>query len=559
MRAEYRRPLATRRPLKFAAAVIAAGSYDRAMPSLLALALLVLQSPQQPPQYDLVLRGGTILDGTGREAVTADVGIRAGRIAAIGSLQVAPGTPTLELGGLTVAPGFVDLHTHVDAEIARRPLAENFLRMGVTTIITGNCGGSVPDIAAHLARVDRGGVGVNYGTLVGHGTVRTAAMGSADRAPDAAELAKMADLVAAAMRAGAFGLSTGLIYVPGTYATTDELVALCRPVAAHGGIYASHMRYEGDRILDAIAETLQIGRDAGVPVHVSHIKCTGKPNHGRAAEVLAVLRQARTQFRVTADQYAYDASSTGIDVLFPSAELAVGRQAFAERLGKDQEYRKSIHAALLRKMDEVGFGDFRHARIAAAKGNAELNGLLMPEAARRRFGEDGRDAQANLAIDLLVAAAPTRVTMVYHGMSEADVRTYLAEDWIALASDAGVRNPAGEEKPHPRGSGNTARLLGRYVREQGVVSLPTAVRKLSALPASIFGLQDRGTITVGAWADLVVFDPATVIDRATYDDPLAAPEGIRWVLVNGIVAVAEGTVTGVRAGQVLRHRSKEVR
>ena len=514
------------------------------------------QQPQQPQRYDLILRNGLLVDGTGRPAEAGDVAIRGGRIAALGEVQRTADTPVIEVGGQCICPGFLDVHTHVDAEIVRQPLAENFLRMGVTTIITGNCGGSVPDVDAHLRRLEKGGVGLNYGTLVGHGTVRTAAMGSVNRAPDAAELGRMQDLVDAAMRAGAFGISTGLIYVPGTYAQRDELTALAAVVGRHGGLYASHMRYEGDLVLDAVAEALTIGRDAHVPVHISHIKCTGKPNHGRAGEVLAALQAAREQFgNVTADQYAYDASSTGIDVLFPSAELAVGREAFARRLTEDAEYRKTIHAALLQKMDEVGFGDFRHARIASAKGNTDLNGLLMPAAAARRLGRSDRDAQAQLAIDLLVAAAPTRVTMVYHSMSEADVERFLAEDWIALASDSGLRQTGGADKPHPRGAGNTARLLGHYVRERGVVDLPTAVKKMTSVPAAIFGIADRGALRVGAWADLVVFDPATIVDRATYEDPTSPPDGIGLVLVNGVVAVAQGQPTGVRAGHVLRHAS----
>ncbi|MCA8964931.1 MAG: D-aminoacylase [Planctomycetes bacterium] len=516
---------------------------------------LACQAPQDPQRYDLVVKNARLVDGVNRTVTNGDVAIRAGRIVALGAVQRTADTPVLEVGGRCIAPGFVDVHTHVDSDVVRQPLAENFLRMGVTTLITGNCGSSVKDIDGHLTRLENGGIGVNYGTLIGHGTVRTAVLGSANRAPDAAELTRMQDLVEAGMSAGAFGLSTGLIYVPGTYAQRDEITALAAVAGRHGGVYASHMRYEGDLVLEAIAETLTIGRDARLPVHISHIKCTGKPNHGRAAEVLAVLQAARAQQQVTADQYAYDASSTGIDVLFPSAELAVGREAFAKRLGSEPEYRQQIHAALLRKMDEIGFGDFRHARIAAAKGNTDLNGLLLPAAAERRLGKADRDAQAEIAIELFVAAAPARVTMVYHSMAEADVERYMAQDWIALASDSGLRSAASVDKPHPRGAGNTARLLGRYVRERGVVDLPTAVHKLSDLPATIFGIEDRGALRVGAWADLVIFDPATIIDRATYDAPTLPPDGIAYVLVNGVVAVAEGQVTGVRAGQVLRHRA----
>lgn len=523
--------------------------------SLFAAAAAPGQEAASSRRFDLVLRGGTLLDGNSPAPSQGNLAMRDGRIAAIGTFDVAAGTPVLQVDGLCIAPGFVDVHAHVDADIVREPLCANFLRMGVTTLITGNCGGSVKDLAPHLARLEGGGIGLNYGSLVGHGTVRTAVIGTANRAPSAPELQQMADLVAAGMQAGAFGMSTGLIYVPGIYADRAEITELAKVVGRFGGIYASHIRYEGDQVLDAIAEAIAIGEGAGVPVQISHVKCTGRPNHGRAAEVLAALQAARARgLAVHADQYAYDASSTGLDVLFPAAELAVGREAFAARLRTDATYRASIHEALLQKMDQVGFGDFRYARIASAKGNEPLNGLLLPAAAKQRLERDDRDAQAELAIELLVAAAPARVSMIYHSMAEADVERFLREDWIAVASDAGIRAEAGPERPHPRGSGNNPRVLGRYVREQRVLDLPTAIHKMTAVPATTFGIVDRGELRVGAFADVVVFDAATVADRATWTDPLAQPVGIRAVFVNGQLAVDRGQVTGVRAGQVLRHR-----
>ena len=510
------------------------------------------QSPA-PPHYDLVLRGGKLLDGSKSPATTGDLAIAAGRIAALGTFPIPAGTPVLPVTDLCVAPGFVDVHTHVDTEIVREPLCSNFLRMGVTTIVTGNCGGSVADLAAHFARLEQGGLGPNYGSLVGHGTVRRAVLGTANRAPDAAELARMADLVEQAMQAGAFGMSTGLIYVPGIYSKSDELVALAKVVARHRGLYASHIRSENDDVLTALGEALAIGEQAGVAIEISHVKCTGKPNHGRADEVLRLLQAARERGqRVHVDQYAYDCSSTGLDVLFPADELAVDRDAFGKRLTSDAAYRATIHAALLRKMDQVGFGDFRFVRIAAAKGNEALNGLLLPEAAKQKLGRDDRDAQAELAMDLFVAAAPARVTVIYHTMAEADVQRFLREDWIAVASDAGLRQEGGPDKPHPRGAGNNPRVLGRYVRELQVLDLPTAIHKMTAVPAAAFGITDRGVLRVGAFADLVVFDPATVADRATVAEPMAHPDGIRAVFVNGQLAVDRGQVTGLRAGSVLR-------
>lgn len=511
-------------------------------------ASLAAQAP-----FDVLIRSGEVIDGTGAPPRTADVGIRGDRIVAVGDLATATATTVIDAKGLVVAPGFVDLHTHVDTEIARLPGCDNFVRMGVTTIVTGNCGRSTEDLAAHFARVERGGVGVNYGSLVGAATVRSKVLGNEDRAPTADELQRMRELVRTAMQHGAFGISTGLIYVPGTYAKTEELIALAEEAGKHGGIYASHMRNENDAVLDAIAELLRIGREGDVPVHVSHVKCTGKANHGRSKEVLEVLAAARAAGqRVTADQYAYDASSTGIDVLFPSEDLAVGRKVFGERLKSDPEFRSRMRAELKATMQRVGFGDFSYARIAHAPGNADLDGLLIPEAAEKRRGSRDQDAQAETAMDLFSTAGDERVGMIYHAMGEADVAQFLAQDWIAVASDAGVRPMDGEGKPHPRGAGNNVRVLGRYVREQGVLPLTTAVRKMTSVPANAFGLDDRGVLRVGAFADVVVFDAATVGDRATYAEPLLPPTGIRWVLVNGVVAAEGDRVTTARAGKVLR-------
>lgn len=514
--------------------------------------VLALPLAAQEP-FDVLIRSGEVLDGTGSPARTADVGIRGQRIAAIGDLATASAKTVLDAKGLVVAPGFVDVHTHVDAEIARLPGCDNFVRMGVTTIVTGNCGRSAEDLGAHFARVEKGGVGVNYASLVGAGTVRTQVLGTENRAPTADELQRMCDLVRTAMQQGAFGISTGLIYVPGTYAKTEELIALAAEAGKHGGLYASHMRNENDDVLRAIDELLRIGRDGDVPVHVSHVKCTGKPNHGRSVEVLKALAAARDAGqRVTADQYAYDASSTGIDVLFPSADLAIGRKDFGERLKADAEFRSRMRTALKATMQRVGFGDFSYARIAHAPGNADLDGLLLPEAAQKRYGANDKDAQAEMAMDLYAAAGDERVGMIYHVIGEADVARFLAQDWIAVASDAGVRPMDGEGKPHPRGAGNNVRVLGRYVREQGVLPLALAVRKMTTIPANAFGLDDRGELREGAFADVVVFDAATVNDRATFVDPLLPPVGMRWVLVNGQVAAEGDRVTTARAGMVLR-------
>jgi N-acyl-D-amino-acid deacylase len=506
-----------------------------------------------PEVFDLVIRGAQVIDGTGAPPATADVGVRGERIVRVGDLSGVRSPQILEARGLVLAPGFIDLHTHADYEIFQLPSADNFLRMGVTTIITGNCGSSVENVGEHLAALAKQGVSLNYGTLVGHGTVRALVMQTVRRAPKTAELVKMEDLVAKAMIEGAFGMSTGLIYVPGTYAKTPELVSLAKVVHDHRGIYVSHMRNEGREIDAALDEIFTISKEASIPVHVSHLKSAGRAVWGRAPDILKKIEDARTKgLAVTADQYAYDASSTSLDVLFESDDLDVGRRAFGDKLGGDAAFRARIEAGVLEKAKKNGFDDLGYAAIANAPNHAELNGLTLAEAADRLVGARTPADQARAATTLMIDAKGSKVGMVYHGMNDADVRTFMKCPWVAVASDAGVITTDGS-KPHPRGSGNNVRVLGRFVREAGVIRLEEAVRKMTSLPATIFGIRDRGVIREGAFADLVLFDPATVVDRATYESPRSEPVGIKAVIVNGTVVVDDGRHSKLRTGAVLRH------
>ena len=513
---------------------------------------LGLSAQSQPSAYDLLIRGGQLIDGTNTPARTADIAIRAGKIAAIGDLGAATARRTLDAKGLVVAPGFIDLHTHIDAAIVTQPQARNFVAMGVTSVISGNCGGSESDLAAHLQAVATKGSAVNYGTLLGAGTVRNAVMRYSRKKASAEELQQMQALVRKAMAAGAFGISTGLIYVPGSYAREDELVELCKAMPEGGGRYVSHIRSEEEKVLTAIDEALAIGQRAGCPVHISHLKASGKPQWGWSERILAKLRAARAGGqKVTGDQYAYTASSTSLDVLFPDEELAIGKKEFAARLQQDQGFRAKMGEALFETMRRAGFGDLSYAQIAAAPGHPELAGKTLKDAAQLFFAKDDRGAQAEAAMRLYADAEGRRIGMVYHKMDEADVIAFLAEPWIAVASDAGIR-AEGAGKPHPRGSGNNPRVLGRYVREHKTLSLELAVHKMTQVPAQAFGLEGRGVVAVGACADLVLFAPETVADRATYEDPLAAPVGIPYVLVNGEFVLEQGKPTKVLPGHVLR-------
>lgn len=501
--------------------------------------------------YDLILRGGRVVDGTGAPAFFADVGVRAGRIARVGRI---PGGAARELdaGGLMVAPGFIDVHTHAD-EIAEQPEAENFLRMGVTTLVAGNCGSSPVEVGRALRRIERAGISPNFATLIGHNSVRRAAMGGEfDRAPSDAELARMKELVRRAMREGAVGLSTGLIYLPGTFSKTGEIVELARVAAEFDGIYASHMRHEDWRIEQALEELFRIAREARIRAHISHIKLAGERAWGRAERVLARIEQARAEgLDITQDQYAYTASSTGIRQLIPDEAFDGGQEKFLERLG-DPEQKRRIVETMRRKLQDRGRADYAYAVIASFRADPSLNGLNLVEAARRLRGGDSLEDQIETILEIQKRGGASGV---FHGMSEADLQTFLRHPNTMIACDSGLRR-FGEGVPHPRGYGNNARVLGRYVRELGVLRLEEAVRKMTSLPATVFRFAERGQVREGFRADLVVFDPKTVADTATFNDPHHYPEGIEWVLVNGVVVIEEGRHTGARPGQVLRHRAR---
>jgi len=507
-----------------------------------------------PTSFDLLIRDGRVMDGTNKPPVLGDVGIRNGRIEAIGELSAARSRRVIEARGLLVAPGFIDVHTHADKSALSRPEAANFLEMGVTSIVTGNCGGSVLDLKKHFAAVEKKGISVNYASLIGHGTVRRKVMGRENRAPTPEELGRMKALVKEAMEAGALGISTGLIYVPGTFAKTDEITELCRVVAAHGGLYATHMRNESTGVLESIDEAVKIGHRTGCAIQISHLKACGKPAWGLGPKIIARLRKARSGgVKITADQYAYTATSTSLDVLFPASARTLGRKGFGRKLQSDAAFRDRMRKALFDTMKRSGTEDLAYGQIAHAPNNVKWNGLTLKEAARAEWGRDDAEHQARLAIKLMIDADGKRVGMVYHKMCEDDVEAIMRAPEVCVASDAGIWDPKGAARPHPRGAGNNARVLGRYVRERKVLGLPLAVYKMTALPARIFGLRDRGVVRKGAFADLTILDPKTVGDRATYRNPRQDPVGIPYVIVNGVVVIDRGRHTGKRPGKVLRH------
>jgi N-acyl-D-amino-acid deacylase len=497
--------------------------------------------------FDLVIKNGRIVDGTGNPWFRGDVGIKNGRVAKIGVIQASEAAQVLDANNQIVAPGFIDVHAHVE-NIFNNPDAENFIRMGVTSLITGNCGGSVTNVSAFLNRYQATPLAVNLATLIAHGSVRRDVLGAENRAPTTEELAKMEALVEKGMTDGAVGLSTGLIYVPGTYAKTEEVVALARVAKKYNGVYASHIRNEADKVFEAIAEAINIGEQTGIPVQISHFKISSKKFWGKSNETLGLVRAAREKgLPVTVDEYAYPASSTSLDTLLPSWALAGGREEGKKRLA-DAETKKKIIEEIKKTLKDNKFKDFEYAFVASYSANQDFNGKNIKQIAKMVRGKDKLDAQIEQIFEMYGSGG---AQMVYHKMDESDVQNIMREPFTMIASDSGVRS-VGEGNPHPRGYGNNVRVLGRYVRELRLITVEDAIRKMTSLPAQTFNLKDRGLIKEGFAADLVIFDEKTVADKATFDNPHQFPVGISKVLVNGKITFADGEMTKERGGMALK-------
>ena len=497
--------------------------------------------------YDLLIQNARIADGTGDKIYSGSVAVKAGRIAAIGEIH---GTAevTIDAEGRVLAPGFIDVHTHSE-KVAKLPVAENFLRMGVTTIITGNCGMSRTDIGEFFAELEKAQLALHVAALIGHGDVREKAMGGSFlRAPNPEQMEAMRAMVAKAMDDGAVGLSTGLIYVPGTFAKTEEIIELAKVASAHGGIYASHMRAETVKIFGALEEFLRVAREANIRAQVSHLKLTGPTAWGKSAEVFALLNKARAEgLQITHDQYVYTASSTGLSQLIPDEAREGTRQDFINRC-EDPEQKEKILKGMSESRARLGRTDYAYAVIARYPADPSLAGKTIPQAAKIKRGSDSLDDQIELILEIERKGGGNAV---YHGMNEDDLAAFLQHPLTMFASDGNPRK-LGEDMPHPRSYGNNARVLHRYVHELKLVSLEEAIRKMTSLPAQTFRLADRGVIRPGAWADLVIFDPDKVQDVATFDDPHHYSEGFTDVIVDGVPVIRDGNVTGARPGGPLR-------
>jgi N-acyl-D-amino-acid deacylase len=526
--------------------------------TLLLLALLAAvtalswgrRAASAPAEFDLIISGGRVVDGTGNPWFKADVAVKDGRVAEIGRIDSSRAARVIDAKDLVVAPGFIDVHTHIEGAILDLPAAENFLRMGVTSVVTGNCGGSALPLGEWFTRLEQKGVSINVAALVGHNTVRRAGMnGDFDRPPTTEELQKMRELVDQAMRDGAVGLSTGLEYVPGTYAKTDEIVELAKVAAKYGGVYASHMRNEGLDVEKSISEALAVGAQSGCPVEISHFKVSSKKRWGASAVTIKMVEDARAEGRqVTVDQYLYPAGSTGIGILFPSWLFEGGNEKTRERL-QDAATRERVKRELIAKAAQDGFKDFSFAYVANHGANQSFNGKNIAEITKVVKQKTDVNSQAEQSIDLLLAGG---AQMVLQKMSDQDVERIFKQPFTMVASDAGVIDAESASVPHPRGFGNNARVLGVYVREKRLVGLEEAIRKMSSLPAQTFKLWDRGLLRPGMAADIVIFDEKTVADRATFEQPKQYAAGIDYVIVNGLVVIEKGSHSGAKPGRVLR-------
>lgn len=547
------------------------------------LLTLALAAPPGPaPINDLVIRGGTIYDGSGGAGFVADLAIEDGRITAIGNLMAAHGRTEIDATGLAVAPGFINMLSHSEDSLLEDPRSQSEIRQGVTLEVFGESSAGplnetmrkqwlemqgdirydIPwtTLGQYLAHLERRGLSPNVASFVGAPTVREHVLGQVNRKPTPEELERMKALVAEAMEEGALGLTTALIYTPATFASTEELIELAKVAARYGGIYSAHMRSEGDRFLEAIDETLRIAREAAIPVEIYHLKAAGRSNWSKLDAAIAKIDAARAQgLKVSADMYVYTAGATGFDAAMPPWVQEGGIEAWVERL-KDPGHRTRA----LAEMRKPG-KDWENLYLAAGAEGILFLGFKT-EALKPLIGKTLAEVAAargkspeDTVIDLVVQDG-TRVEVAYFLMSEENVKRQIALPWMTFNSDAGSTAPEGnflKSSTHPRAYGNFARLLGKYVREEKVITLPEAIRRLTSLPAEVLGLKDRGALRPGYHADIAIFDPAKIRDHATFEKPMQYATGMVHVLVNGVPVLRNGEHTGAKPGRIVRGRGSK--
>lgn len=522
------------------------------MKRLLLLSAVTLLAPSpaaQSPSFDLVIRNARIVDGTGAPWYRGDIALRGDTIVQVAASIEPGGAKVVDAGGRVVAPGFIDIHTHARRGIFEVPTADNYVRQGVTTLIEGPDGSSPLPVGPFLQKLDELKKSVNIGSFVGQGSVRSAVIGDADRKATSAEILKMQGLVEQGMRDGAFGLSTGLFYVPGSFTPTSEVIELAKVAARFGGMHKSHQREESVNVLDSVRETIAIGDGARLPTQVTHHKIIGKANWGRSVETLRLIDEARARgVDVTSDQYPYTASSTSVaSALLPAWALEGGRDVQADRL-KDPATRARIRAETIAMIrDARGGGDPKNVQVASCGFDASLAGKTLADLTRARGMEPTIENAADVTLWLVEQGG---CQGIFHAMSDDDVQRILAHPTTMIGSDGEV--PVfGRANPHPRSYGTFARVLGMYVRDKKTLTLEDAVRKMTSFPAARLELTDRGILRPGMKADIVIFDTATVRDTATFEKPHAYAEGFSHILINGEVVFENGAMTPARPGRVL--------
>jgi dihydroorotase/N-acyl-D-amino-acid deacylase len=503
--------------------------------------------------YDLLITGGRIIDGSGSPYFHGDIAIRGDSIAAIGKLASSDARVRIDASGLVVAPGFIDIHSHAGRLVRENPALESAVRQGVTTVLEGQDGSSPVPLGAALKSLASIPVTINFGYFVGQGAIRNAVMGSVNRVATPEELARMKALARDAMLDGAFGLSTGLFYVPGNFTPTEEVIELARVVGEYGGMHISHMRDEATHVFDSVRETIRIGEEGRLPTQITHHKIIGKANWGNSRKTLQIVEEARERgVDITLDQYPYTASHTATTALFPQWSLEGGASALKERL-QAPEQRSRIEAEIVRRIrDDRGGGSAENIQLSRCDYDPSLAGKTLADVTRARGLEPTLENAAATAIEIQEKGG---CYAIYHSMSEEDLERILSFPWTMIASD-GEAPVFGSASPHPRAYGTFPRVLGRYTREKRLFSLEEAIRKMTALPAWRLKIFDRGLLRPGMYADIAIFDPGVIADRSEFKNPHQYSVGVKHVVVNGRPVLLDGKMTGTRSGRVLHGPAK---
>ncbi len=499
-------------------------------------------------EYDLIIRNGTVYDGTGAEPIQADIAIKGDLIIRMGDLTHAKARREINATGLAIAPGFIDMHAHLDT-LLNLPAAESHVRQGVTTALGGPDGGSPWPLGNYLQKVEKLGIGMNVAYLIGHNRVRKNIMGLANRAPTNDEMELMKSQINQAMDEGAFGISTGLKYLPGAFSTVDEVIELSKVAAEKGGIYTSHLREEGVGLIESVAEAIKIGKQAKIPIVLTHHKAIGTKMWGASERTLKMVEDARAaNIDVMMDQYPYNASYTGISVLIPAWARAGGKKEFKKRVA-DPKIREKIKSQIINNiLYDRGGADLRRVQFAKVKWNRSLEGKTLHDWAVMQKLDPSVENGADLVIQAQLNGG---ASCVYFAMDEADVQRIMIHPQTMIASDGRLVKPD-QGHPHPRWYGTFPRVLGHYVRDKKIMPLTTAIKKMTFMPAKRLSLFKRGQLKAQNYADIVIFDPKTIIDKATFKEPHQYPEGIDYVIVNGKLAVDQGKFKSIRPGRVLR-------